>query len=99
MSRIFTLKNKQSKERRDYRTRRVWSLKQKLEILDLASATSALHASRTHDVDIRLVFQWRAHEKLGELEKRTWREPGRPKRRNRQHDEIDSADGDSWSDT
>lgn len=98
MSRIHTLKNKQPKERRGYRTRRVWSLKQKQEILELANATSALHASRIHDVDIRLVFQWRAHEKLGELEKRTWREPGRPKRRTRQRDDIDIDDEGVWGD-
>ncbi|MEY2825270.1 MAG: hypothetical protein RLZ64_1808, partial [Pseudomonadota bacterium] len=48
MSRIHKLKNKPPTERRGYRTRRVWSLKQKQEILELANATSALHASRIH---------------------------------------------------
>jgi hypothetical protein len=38
-------------------------------------------------LDIRLLFQWRAHERMGELAKHTWKDPGRPKRRNRPRDE------------
>lgn len=98
MGQIFTIKNKSTKEKRDYRPRRVWSLKQKQEILALAKQTSTLHAARTFDIDIRLLFQWRAHERQGELEQRTWKEPGRPKRRNRRRDEIDSIDGEVFED-
>lgn len=83
MRRVYVTKNKTVQGKRDYRPRRVWTLQQKQEILELARQTSTLHAARTHDVDIRLLFQWRAHERSGELAKRTWKDPDRPKRRNR----------------
>ena len=92
MGQIYPSKSKPQKAKRDYRPRRVWSLQQKKEILALARQTSTLHAARTHDVDIRLLFQWRAHERIGELAQRTWKEPDRPKRRNRQREEIDFAE-------
>jgi len=71
MRRIYVTKNKTVQGKRDYRPRRVWTLQQKQEILALARQTSTLHAARTHDVDIRLLFQWHAHERSGELAKRT----------------------------
>ena len=83
MRKVYVTKNKIEQGKRDYRPRRVWTLQQKQEILELARQTSTLHAARTHDVDIRLLFQWRAHERSGELAKRTWKDPHRPKRRNR----------------
>jgi len=83
MRRVITVKNQTNHAKRDYRPRRVWTLQQKQEILALAKQTSTLHAARTYDVDIRLLFQWRAHERSGELAQRTWKDPGRPKRRNR----------------
>ncbi len=92
MGQIHPSKNTPQKVKRDYRPRRVWSLQQKQEILALARQTSTLHAARTHDVDIRLLFQWRAHERIGELAQRTWKEPDRPKRRNRRREEIDIAE-------
>jgi transposase-like protein len=92
MGQIYTIKRKPLQGKRDYRTRRVWSLKEKQEILALAKQTSTLQAARAFDVDIRLLFQWRAHERMGELAKRTWKDPGRPKRRNRRREEIDAAE-------
>jgi len=92
MRRIYVTKNKTVQGKRDYRPRRVWTLQQKQEILALARQTSTLHAARTHDVDIRLLFQWRAHERSGELAKRTWKGPDRPKRRNRSR-ELVTTDG------
>jgi hypothetical protein len=83
MRRVYVTKNKIAQGKREYRPRRIWTLQQKQEILELARQTSTLHAARTHDVDIRLLFQWRAHERSGELAKRTWKDPDRPKRRNR----------------
>lgn len=88
MGQVYTFKSKPPKAKRDYRPRRVWSLQQKQEILALATQTSTLHAARVFDVDIRLLFQWRAHERLGELAQRTWKDPGRPKRRNRSREEM-----------
>jgi len=87
MGQIYTIKRKPLQGKRDYRTRRVWSLKEKQEILALAKQTSTLNAARVFDLDIRLLFQWRAHERMGELAKHTWKDPGRPKRRNRPRDE------------
>lgn len=92
MGQVYTFKSKPPKAKRDYRPRRVWSLQQKQEILALATQTSTLHAARFYDVDIRLLFQWRAHERLGELAQRTWKDPGRPKRRNRSREEMDIAE-------
>jgi len=92
MGQIHPNKNTPQKVKRDYRPRRVWSLQQKQEILALARQTSTLHAARTHDVDIRLLFQWRAHERIGELAQRTWKDPGRPKRRNRRREEMDAVE-------
>jgi transposase-like protein len=92
MNQIYTIKSKPPKGKRDYRSRRVWSLQQKQEIPALAKQTSTLQAARAFDVDIRLLFQWRAHERMGELAKRTWKDPGRPKRRNRRREEIDAAE-------
>ncbi|MFM7483836.1 MAG: hypothetical protein ACKO2S_06235 [Burkholderiaceae bacterium] len=57
MRRVYVTKNQIAQGKRDYRPRRVWTLQQKLEILELARQTSTLHAARTHDVDIRLLFQ------------------------------------------
>lgn len=99
MSRIYTTKTKPQKGKRDYRTRRVWSLKQKQEILAVAKEVSTLHASRAFDIDIRLIFQWRAHERQGELEQRTWKEPGRPKRRNRRREEIEASEEEVFEDS
>lgn len=92
MGQVYTIKSKPPNAKRDYRPRRVWSLKQKQEILTLAAQTSTLHAARVFDVDIRLLFQWRAHERTGELAQRTWKDPGRPKRRNRRREEMDIAE-------
>lgn len=97
MNHIFTIKSKPQKGKRDYRPRRVWSLQQKHEILALARETSTLHAARTHDVDIRLLFQWRAHERIGELAQRTWKDPGRPKRRNRQREALEIVEVTEFS--
>ncbi len=83
MRRIIALKKKPQKGKRDYRPRRVWSLQQKLEILHRADETSTTLAAREYDIDIRLLFQWRAHLKNGELAQRTWKAPGRRKRRNK----------------
>lgn len=80
MRRIIALKRKPQKSKRHYRPRRVWSLQQKLDILERAAATSTLAAAREFDVDVRLVFQWRRHLRQGELEQRTWKSPGRRKR-------------------
>jgi hypothetical protein len=83
MRRIIALKKKPLKGKRDYRPRRVWSLQQKLEILLRADETSTTLAAREYDIDIRLLFQWRVHLKNGELAQRTWKAPGRRKRRNK----------------
>lgn len=92
MRRIIALKKKPLKGKRDYRPRRVWSLQQKIEILDRADETSTVVAAREFDVDIRLIFQWRTHLRNGELAQRTWRDPGRVKRKNRQRGEVDEAE-------
>ena len=97
MRRVYVTKNKIAQGKRDYRPRRVWTLQQKQEILELARQTSTLHAARTHDVDIRLLFQWRAHERSGELAKRTWKDPDRPKRRNRSR-ELTTTEASTVSD-
>lgn len=98
MRRVYVTKNQIAQGKRDYRPRRVWTLQQKLEILELARQTSTLHAARTHDVDIRLLFQWRAHERSGELAKRTWKDPDRPKRRNRTRELATPAETSAASD-
>jgi hypothetical protein len=98
MGQIYTIKRKPLKGKRDYRVRRVWSLKQKQEILALARQTSTLNASRVFDLDIRLLFQWRAHERMGELAQHTWKDPGRPKRRNRPRDEVTLLQIDEMAD-
>ena len=96
MYRIVALKQKPLKGKRDYRPRRVWSLKQKLEILDRADETSTVIAAREFDVDIRLLFQWRSYLRNGELAERTWKDPGRRKRtsdeRQEENDEINEID-------
>ncbi|MCM0044506.1 MAG: hypothetical protein NBV65_07745 [Burkholderiaceae bacterium] len=79
MRRIIALKKQSQNIKRNYRPRRVWSLPQKLHILERAEATSTLAAAREFDVDVRLVFQWRRHLKRGELEQRTWKTAGRRK--------------------
>lgn len=81
MRRIIALKKKPLKGKRDYRPRRVWTLQQKLEILDHADQTSTLQASRVYDVDIRLIFKWRIDHREGMLAQRTWRTAERRKRR------------------
>lgn len=83
MRRIIALKKKPLKAKRTYRPRRVWSLQQKLVILARAEASSTLVAAREFDVDVRLLFQWRQHQKRGELEQRTWKAPGRSRRSRR----------------
>ena len=65
------------------------SLEQKKENLAVALQTHTLHADRAQNLDIRLLFQCRAHVRIGELAHRTWKEPDRPKRRNRRREEID----------
>lgn len=92
MRRIITLKKKPLKGKRDYRPRRVWSLQQKLAVLDRADEASTVVAAREFDVDIRLVFQWRAHLRNGELAQRTWKDPGRIKRKNRRRDESEEIE-------
>lgn len=91
MRRIIALKKKPLKGKRDYRPRRVWSLKQKLEILDRSDETNTVVAAREFDVDIRLIFQWRTHLKNGELAQRTWKEPGRAKRRKKKGEVPEDA--------
>ncbi len=80
MRRIIALKKRPLVGKRDYRPRRIWTLEQKLDILERAEATSTLVAAREFDVDVRLLFQWRLHLKNGELAQRTWNSPGRRKR-------------------
>ncbi len=92
MRRIIALKKKPLKGKRDYRPRRVWSLQQKLEILERADEASTVVAAREFDVDIRLVFQWRAHLKNGELAQRTWKDPGRIRRKNRRPEEAEQTE-------
>ncbi len=92
MQRIITLKKKPLNGKRDYRPRRVWSLKQKIAILARADEASTIVAAREFDVDIRLIFPWRTHLRNGELAQRTWKDPGRPKRKNRRRGEIDEAE-------
>lgn len=91
MRRIITFKKKPLKGKRDYRPRRVWSLQQKLAILERADETSTNVAAREFDVDIRLIFQWREDRRNGVLAQRTWREPGRPKRGSRKAEVINEA--------
>ena len=92
MRRIIALKKRPLKGKRDYRPRRVWSLKQKLQILDRADEASTVIAAREFDVDIRLIFQWRTHFRNGELAQRTWKEPGRPKRKNRKAEPVEAVE-------
>ncbi len=82
MRRIIALKKKPLKGKRDYRPRRVWTLQQKLELLAQASSpdSSASAVAREHDIDIRLIFQWRRDQKDGLLEQRTWGQPGKRKK-------------------
>lgn len=90
MRRIFTLKKKPLKGKRDYRPRRVWTLQQKTEILDFAEQTSTVQAARLYDVDIRLIFQWRNDRREGMLAQRTWRTPERPKRGSKRPELVQS---------
>jgi hypothetical protein len=92
MRRIITFKKKPLKGKRDYRPRRVWTLQQKIAILDRADEASTNIAAREFDVDIRLIFQWREHRRNGILAQRTWKEPGRPKRGSRKAAMIDEAE-------
>ncbi len=92
MRRIIALKKKPLKGKRDYRPRRVWSLKQKHDILDRADEASTVVAAREFDVDIRLIFQWRTHYRNGELAQRTWKEPGRVKRKNKPRKLVEDAE-------
>ncbi len=81
MRRIIALKKKPLKGKRDYRPRRVWTLQQKLDLLEQASrpGSSASAVAREHDIDIRLIFQWRRDQKDGLLAQRTWGQPGKRK--------------------
>lgn len=82
MRRIIALKKKPLKGKRDYRPRRVWTLQQKLEMLAQADSpdSSASAVAREHDIDVRLIFQWRRDQKEGLLAQRTWGQPGKRKR-------------------
>ncbi len=80
MRRIIALKKKPPTGKRDYRPRRVWTLQQKIEILDYADQTSTVQAARQYDVDIRLIFKWRIDHRDGMLAQRTWRTAERRKR-------------------
>jgi transposase-like protein len=77
MRRIIALKKKPLKGKRDYRPRRIWTLQQKLDLLERASqpGSSASAVAREHDIDIRLIFQWRRDLKEGLLAQRTWGQP------------------------
>lgn len=79
MRRIVTLTTKPPTGKRDYRPRRVWTLQQKLDLLALASrpGSSASAVARDHDIDIRLIFQWRRDQREGLLAQRTWGQPGK----------------------
>ncbi len=83
MGRIISMQKKPLKGKRDYRQRRVWTLQQKLELLAKArhpeSSVSAV--AREHDIDIRLIFQWRRDQKEGLLAQRTWGQPGKRKKK------------------
>lgn len=81
MRRIIALKKKPLKGKRDYRPRRVWTLQQKLDLLEQAGrpGSSASAVAREHDIDIRLIFQWRRDQKDGLLAQRTWGQPGKRK--------------------
>ncbi len=80
MRRIIALKKKPPTGKRDYRPRRVWTLQQKIEILDYADQSSTVQAARQYDVDIRLIFKWRTDHRNGMLAQRTWRTTERRKR-------------------
>ena len=83
MRRIIALKKKPLKGKRDYRPRRIWTLQQKLALLAQASqpGSSASAVAREHDVDVRLIFQWRRDQKDGVLAQKTWGQPGKRKKR------------------
>ncbi len=80
MRRIISLKKKPLNGKRDYRPRRVWTLPQKLEILDYAENHSVRRAARHYDVDVRLIAQWRRDQREGVLAQRTWGQPGKRKK-------------------
>ncbi len=83
MRRIIALKKKPLEGKRDYRPRRVWTLQQKLAFLAEASqpGSSASAVARKHDIDIRLIFQWRRDQREGLLAQKTWGQPGKRKQR------------------
>lgn len=83
MRRIIALKKKPLKGKRDYRQRRIWTLQQKLVLLAQASQpdSSASAVAREHDIDIRLIFQWRRDQKDGVLAQKTWGQPGKRQKR------------------
>ncbi len=80
MRRIISLKKKPLNSKRDYRPRRVWTLSQKLQILEYAANESMRSAARKYDVDVRLIAQWRRDQREGVLAKRTWGQPGKRKK-------------------
>jgi transposase-like protein len=84
MGRIISMPKKPLNGKRDYRPRRVWTLQQKLELLAKANSpgSSASAVAREHDIDIRLIFQWRRDHKEGMLAQRTWGQPGKRKKKN-----------------
>ena len=92
MRRIIALKKKPLKGKRDYRPRRVWTLQQKLAMLAQADrpGSSASAVAREHDIDVRLIFQWRRDRKEGMLAQRTWGQPG--KRTKRRDEDLPIAD-------
>lgn len=77
MRRIIALKKKPLKGKRDYRPRRIWTLQQKLDLLERASrpGSSASAVAREYDLDVRLIFQWRRDQKDGLLPQKTWGQP------------------------
>lgn len=96
MGKIVPLQKKSPRAKRGYRTRRVWTLPQKLEMLARASAPggSASAVARENDVDIRVFFQWRRDQKEGRLAQRTWGQPGKRKKKTAEEipEETDTAE-------
>lgn len=82
MRRIIVQQRKPLQGKRDYRPRRVWTLQQKLDLLEQANRpdSSASAVAREYDIDIRLIFQWRRDLKDGRLAARTWGQPGKRKK-------------------
>ncbi len=82
MRRSLALIKKSLKNKRAYRPRRIWTLSQKLDLLERARrvGSSMSAVARESDVDVRLLFQWRRDLQEGHLAQRTWGEPGKRQR-------------------